>query len=236
MRVRISRGLPVLAVLGAVGACSLFTDLGPLQAGSGSPDGGADSSILDAGNGDGAADAAVGEQVLAEVGGVATASGDAQQTHIIWAIGAKLWWLFYIDDDTNHLKTRSSPDFVTWTDGASLALPYTNAGEGRNFSIAYAELGGADVVHISFSHDTGGAQNHTHTRAVIQGSAITFDAPADVCSFSDSSQSPDSPATIVQSDGTVWDTTGDVASAGTSGNGHFNEDGFLSPSQDTGSA
>ncbi len=190
----------------------------------------------DAGGDSGASDGALPQSTLADAGHVGAATGDAQQTHVIWAAADKRWWLFYIDDDTTTLKTRSSPDFVTWTDGASLTLLHTNAGEGRNFSVAYASIVGADVVHVSFSHDAGGTQYHTHTRAVIQGGAIAFGASAEVCSFADSSGgAPDSPAALLQSDGTVWDSTGDVKSQNTSA-GHYNEDVFLSSSKDTGTS
>lgn len=212
---------------GAIASGCLFPSLSSLA-------GGDDAGVDDAGRVDGgdAASEAGAPATLANVGAsVAAATGDAQQTHIVWAAADQRWWLFYIDGDPTLLKTRSSPDFVTWTDGASLTLPYTNAAEGRNFSVAYASLSGADVVHVSFSHDQSSTQTHTHARAEIQKGAITFGAAADVCSVSASSPGADSPAALLLADGTVWDSTGDVNSQSS---GRHNEDVFVASSPDTG--
>jgi hypothetical protein len=209
----------------ATAAC-LFPDVSPLEAREG---GVTDASTTN--------DSPAPPSVIANTGHVTAPSGNAQQTHVVWANVSKRWWLFYIDDDTTTLKTRSSADFATWTDGASLMLAHTNAGEGRNFSVAYAELGGADVVHVSMSHATNGGAGplvHSHTRAVIAGSAITFGAPADVCSIDASATGPDGPSTFVDGSGTVWDATGFVASSGTNGNGYNNEDMFVADTKDNG--
>ncbi|HEX4514223.1 MAG TPA: hypothetical protein VH054_11825, partial [Polyangiaceae bacterium] len=94
-----------------------------------------------------------------------------------------------------------------------------------------------DVVHVSMSHVVSDASLvHTHTRAVITGETITFEAPSDTCSIASNPQGPDSPATYVDPNGTVWDATGFVASGGTNGMGDYNEDVFLSPSTDNGAA
>jgi len=216
-----------LAIAVAASAC-LFPDLSTLNEAPSGKDGGTDVGT----------DAPNGPVAIANAQQSVAPSGNAQQTHVVWANVAKRWWLFYFDDDTTLLKTRTSADFVAWQDGPSLTLAHTNAGEGRNLSVAYAELGGVDVVHISISHAVGGSGPliHSHTRAVISGSTITFGAPSDVCSIDASPDEPDGNAAYVASDGTVWDSTGFVASAGTGGKGYQNEDAFLSPSQDDGTS
>jgi hypothetical protein len=234
-----ARRLALVLVCGVTSVACLFPSLSALTGGTGDAGDAGDAGEggnADAGDALPSGDAALpGEQLLADVGAIQTATGNAQQTHVVWAVGAKRWWLFFIDGDTTSLKTRSSPDFVTWTDGPTLTLPYTNAGEGRNFSVAYAQLGGQDVIHVSFTHDDGSTQRHTHTRAVASAATLTFDTPADVCSIADTSSGADSPADLVLDDGTVWDSTGAVKSQNTSA-GHFNEDVFLSPAKDTGAS
>jgi hypothetical protein len=176
-----------LAVATLAAAGCLFPDLGGLTS-----TGGGDASP-DVAGGDGGADPAV---VIADVGSVSTSSGDAQQIHVVWASVTRQWWLFYVDDDTTQLKTRWSPDFVTWSDGASLALPYTNAKEGRNFSLAYADIAGVDVVHVAVSHRIAdGDRRVTHTRATIDADGISFGTPADLSSltYQDPALDPDSP-------------------------------------------
>ncbi len=82
---------------------------------------------------------------------------------------AARWWLFYIDQGAPTLiKTRSSADFITWSDGDSLALPFGHGNEGRTFSVAYADLGGRDVVHITSSLRVASVDRRRfHARATI---------------------------------------------------------------------
>jgi hypothetical protein len=224
--VNVRRAVAVFVSCSVIVSC-LFPDLSALSRNA--SDGG------DAG--DGGTDASM-PGMIANAGSVSAATGNAQQTHVIWAVNAKRWWLFYIDDDLMSLKTRSSSDFTTWEDGPTLALTFTNAREGRNFSVAYASLGGVDVVHISFSHVVdadAGPLVHTHTRAVISDGGITFGTPNETCSFDGADPTvPDGPATIIDANGYVWDATGFVASMGTNGMGAFNEDVFQSSSADDG--
>ncbi len=162
--------------------------------------------------------------VLATSGAVSTATGLAMQTHVIYAVNTHTWWLFTIDSaDPALLKTRYSTDFCNWSDGAALTLPYPHANEGRNFSVAYSDIAGDDVVHISFSHYVSAtARYHTHTRAVISGTTITYDTPALVCSYLESTSyliDPDGPATGVGTDGVVTDLTGWIDEGG----GHIDD-------------
>ena len=214
------RRWPVLALTLALGC--LFPDLSSLT-------------TTDAGITGTGADASA-PPYIASAGHVSTATGAAQQTHVFWAVSSKRWWLFTIDDDATHLKTRSSPDFVTWTDGASLALAHPTGGEGRNFTVAYANIATSDVVHVSFSHaiSDAGPCVHSHTRGMINGSSITFDAPADVSQVSSAPLGVDGPAAIVSSNGTVWDSTGFVVSQGAGDAGYGNQDVFRSTSSDNG--
>jgi len=211
----------VAAIALAVGC--LFPDVSSLDG-----DGGADAGAPEGGD----ASALPG---IANAGHVSTATGNATQTHVVWAIGAKRWWLFYVDDDPSTLKTRSSADFATWTDGPSLTLGHPNGGEGRNFTVAYASLGGSDVIHVSFSHaGDGGPLIHSHTRGVISGSTIQWGLPVDIAQIAKPADGPDGPASFIDVDGTVWDATGFVASAGTNGNGYENQDVFVAAAKDDG--
>ena len=210
-------------------AC-LFPSVGDLAGGS---DGGLDA-------GDSSADVTneagpSGPVTLASAGTVSTATGNAQQTHVLWAIGARRWWLFYIDADDTHLKTRSSPDFVTWTDGPSLGLTHPNGADGRSFSVAYASIAGEDVVHVAFSHAEPSKLSHTHTRGVISGSSIAWGTPIEVSQIPDSPSGADGTATIIASSGDVWDSTGYIVSQNSTA-GHFNEDVFRASATETGGA
>jgi len=149
--------------------------------------------------------------VLAPAGTVAAPTGNAQQTHLVYAVHSQRWWLFTIDsNDVNALHTYSSADFVTWVAGASLAMPYTHANEGGNFSVAYADLGGTDVVHIGFSHRiASNDRRHLHTRATIAAGAIAFGTPQEVVAVTDPLLiDPDGCATVISPDGHVMDLTG----------------------------
>jgi hypothetical protein len=221
------RAVAIAAFIATTTAC-LFPSTDGLSGGAGDAGDAGDAGA------DGGSDASTGGPVtLASTGNVNEATGNAQQAHVVWAAASKQWWLFYLDGDMSHLKTRSSSDFVTWTDGASLTLPHPAGTDARNFAVAYASLGGADVVHVSFSHvDTNGIE-HSHTRAVIQGGTIAFDTPIGMTSDSTSPSGPDGPVPLIASDGSVWDSTGFVQSQPS---GHFNEDVFLASSPESGAA
>src|SRR6266849_5899270 len=46
------------------------------------------------------------------------ASGNPNQSHLIYAVNSAQWWLFYVDQNSNTvLRTAYSNDLVTWTSG-----------------------------------------------------------------------------------------------------------------------
>lgn len=148
--------------------------------------------------------------VLALGGAVVAPTGNAQQTHLVYAVHSARWWLFTIDDDTTSLRTYSSADFVTWTANTPLVLLHTHANEGANFSVAYADIGGADVVHIGFSHRKADDDlRHLHTRAVISGVAIAYGAQDEIEKVGDPLLlGADGCSTVITQDGHVMDLTG----------------------------
>jgi hypothetical protein len=252
---RVVCAIGVLAATGAVPiACSLpLSGLGPVaDAGAAAPDGstssddgsvpaesGADTLAPDGGDAPGA-DSSDGNGPLpgaiTSVGSVANATGFATQTHVVYATHAALWWLFWIDSTQGQtLQTSYSPDFVQWTQGASLPLALSHDGQGGNFSVAYADIGGTDVVHLTIgAHGTQGPndQHHLHVRASINGSTVTFGGIDDMSDINDPLTSdPDGPATFVDSHGNVWDASGWASFQGTG-----NEVAWPSVSADQGSS
>src|SRR5439155_14493597 len=130
---------------------------------------------------------------------------------LLYATHSARFWFFYVDAaSTMLLQTKWSTDFVTWTPGASLTLASSSANEGRNFSVAYADLGGKDVVHVAFSHFVSGNEDAYHARATIDGGAIAF-APEVLMSSGtppDAKANPDGCVTAIGSDGFVYAATG----------------------------
>jgi len=148
---------------------------------------------------------------LATVGAVLAPTGNAQQTHLVYAVHSARWWLFAIDDaDTKALRTYSSTDFVTWTAGTALVLPQTHGNQGANFTVAYADIGGADVVHIGSNHRVSNTDlRHAHTRAVISAGTIVFGLPEEIVKVADPGLfDPDGCSTVLTQDGHVMDLTG----------------------------
>ncbi len=87
---------------------------------------------------------------LVSTGTKVFSTGFGYQLHLVFAENDGRFWLFYVDDTTTAIKALASPDLVaTWTSGGSVALAtgYVLA-DGNDFSVAYANLGGTDVVHI----------------------------------------------------------------------------------------
>jgi hypothetical protein len=148
--------------------------------------------------------------MLAQAGSLATGTGLAQQTHILYATNSARWWLFWIAaGQPQQLQVSSSPDFVTWTVATPLALPAAHGGIGGNFSAAYADLGGVDVVHLTFSlHFAPSDSRHLHARATLSGGAILWGQPLQLTQIDSTLTDPDGPATMVMPDGHIWDSTG----------------------------
>lgn len=170
-----------------------------------------------------ATDAALtGTVAITNVGTVSDATGLASGTHLVYATHAKLWWLFWFDStQTQTIQTSWSADFVHWSAGGSLQLSLDLQGQGGNFSVAYADVQGADVVHLSIGAFAANdpMRHHLHARGLISGSTITFGSIADVSDVKGTSDTdPDGPATFVDSQGTVWDATGWSSASGGVGN------------------
>ncbi len=174
--------------------------------------------------------------VLASAGSVAAPTGNAQQTHLVYAVHSQRWWLFTIDStDVNALRTYSSADFTTWVAGASLVLPLPHPNDGRGFSVAYADVGGTDVVHIAFSgRNSATDRRHLHARATISAGAIAFGTPQEIVAIADTAAvDPDGCATVIAADGHVMDFTG-WAPYGGSSTQTGNHCGYLASNIDTG--
>ena len=220
----LARACVALGLCAVVGAgCGLgLAGLGPATLGS--RDGGADAAgadvtldAEDAGEPQEAApaEAASGDSsvvTITTVGAVTQPTGLAQETHLVWANHSARWWLFWVDaGQPGQLQATSSPDFVTWTDATPLALPASHAEQGGNFSVAYADLGGQDVVHITLDlqYPDPYDQRHFHARATLAGAAILYGPPAQLTMVTNPALTPpDGPATVVTADGHVFDATG----------------------------
>ena len=234
----------LLAAMGAVAvsSCSLAVSLDGLTGGGHTGDGGlaAADGAIDAPTTDAAADVEAGgglePSLLAHTGGT-YATGDAQQVHLVYATHARLWWLFVADAATpNAIGTRSSDDFVTWTAGPALTLPAGHDGDGRNFSVAYADRNGRDVVHLSISLRPDKADfRHYHARAAIDGAQLAFEGPdlLDEVPANDDTLVPDGPSTAVASSGIVVDTSG-LSMKDDGGTGYGNEYAWRSTASDNG--
>lgn len=159
---------------------------------------------------------------IVDVGTVSNETGGAVGTHLVYATHAKLWWLFWLDStQTQTIQTSYSADFVHWSPGGSLPLTLDLQGQGGNFSVAYADIGGADIVHLAIDAyaQTAPTRHHLHVRAVVSGSTITFGGIADMSDLEDTVDSdPDGPATYVDSLGNVWQATGWYDGTGGPGN------------------
>lgn len=233
---RTARALVVLATAAAGGACGLSpAGLAPSDGGV-AVDGavphdavadvqpGSDAAMVDAMGDDAESDVVVDDVVVSpgdastgtvEITGVGTvknATGLASGTHLVYATHAQLWWLFWFDSaQSQTIQTSYSADFVHWSPGGTLPLQFDMQGQGGNFSVAYADVKGADVVHLTIGAFAAGepTRHHLHARALITGTTITFTSTADVSDvMSNSDTDPDGPATFVDSQGNVWDATG----------------------------
>jgi len=243
-----ARGVALLVGAGAVGiapACGLALDgLGSPapDASTGGVDAGGDVEPTEAGEGDDAAteadgpatgDGAAASVTIASVGAITQPTGVAQGTHLLYATHSARWWLFFIEDNQPYeLQASSSPDFAIWTAATPLQLPASLDENGGNFSVAYADIAGVDVVHISLGlHfpdvDAGPDRRHFHARASLSGGAILYDTPEQVTMVTDPALvEPDGPATIVTADNRVWDSSGWANYMGTGNEVAWESEGF----------
>jgi len=153
-------------------------------------------------------DAGVAVAVVA-VGSMAGSTGYGYQTHLVFAQNDGRYWFFYVDDTTGVIKTLHSPDLSTWTAGASISLGSGyGLTDGYNFSVAYANLGGTDVVHLVADATNAGNYSTLHLRATIAGGALTASAASVLPDTTNGGSCPnDGPATAIAPGGQVYDVT-----------------------------
>lgn len=134
-------------------------------------------------------------------GSFADASGHSAQSHLIYAVNSRVWWLFTLsstadaEGGSNHVVKAfrsSGPDLATATwiaagdsPAAASGTPNGFLGGGRSLAIAYIDNTPVDVIHAEVSMAFDGQDGRTgHIRAVVTGTAITwsswnyFDEPA----------------------------------------------------------
>ena len=162
---------------------------------------------------DAAGDGATGATVTIVRTDDSSATGLAQQAHLIYVANAQRWWLFYWGGGgpAANIDTLWSSDFVKWTASNTLQLPFNHAAvaSGGDFSVAYANIGGSDVVHLNVGLvPSPGQYWHYHARATIAGPTITFGAPQDVSAVGSMGIDPDGCAVAIDSRGVVWDASG----------------------------
>jgi hypothetical protein len=204
-------------------ACSLTTSLDGLTGGPEVPllDGGDGAlpdalaptdAALEAAPAVDAGDAAASAPVLvAPVIAPLFAAGAAQETHLHYAKNSALWVLFYLDTETAKLKTRVSSDFLTWTDGAALALSNPHPGDGRSFAVTYDDLAGKDIFHVAYAVKASTTdRRHHHARGVMSGGTMLFEPSIGLgrTTSKDNALEPDGPAVLTVQGGTVVDLSG----------------------------
>jgi hypothetical protein len=205
--------------IGGLTACSLTTDFSGLSSGSVvSPDAASSSSSSTGGPSvDGSApdgpkgDAGPASSVVIAQNASAFAAGGPQQHHVHFASNLGAYVVFYLSaNDKNSLHTRITPDFVTFTDGPSLALPHPHDNEGRNFDVAYANIGGADIFHLAISIHDGPRFSFRARGRATKGGALTFDAASELDHDSSTFDhlDPDGPTVAILSSGRVIISSG----------------------------
>ncbi len=151
--------------------------------------------------------------ILVPSGELADATGNGSQSHLAYAEGAKQWWLFHDPSGSSQLATAYSADFATWSAGGSITLPYPNSAFGRDLAVAYRQINGADVVHLSqvcngpFVDGGGGPYGRYHIRATLSAGQIQPGTP--YLLNEGGGLTPDGSATVILPNGTVVDGTGD---------------------------
>jgi len=225
----VAAGVPAVAFVGCIPGYTFGEAAGPGDGGGAEAAPGFDSSVdgtIDANAGDSsnAVDAPIDSPqdtappipfdggivsvAVVDAGSKINSTGYGYQLHLVYAENDQHFWYFYIDDTAGQIKTLRSADFVTWVGGAAIPLSgsYTMA-DGNNFSVAYANLGGTDVVHIVV--DASGPGYMTlHIRAAITGGALSSATAIPLPNSTNGGAcANDGPATTVTPAGLVYDVT-----------------------------
>lgn len=235
-------------VLAGATACSLTTNLDGFTGGTPKPDGGGVTATPEGGNpeastlappnfvdgGDASvAPPASGGGVIIATNTSTWAAGGAQKHHLYYAQNIGAWVLFYESaSQRDRILIKATTDLVTFVDASPIMLPEAHDNDGRNFDVAYANIGGADIFYVAYSTHTD--QRYSYVlRGRAQGNAVTWGTPLAMGAIDQTILSdPDAPAVAVQPTGQVFFSSGfnDV-------NGHYgNFVGFASTSPDDGTA
>jgi hypothetical protein len=172
------------------------------------------------------------------VGSKQYSTGFGYQLHLVFAQNDRRFWFFYVDDSPGVLKTLASTDLVHWTAGTAIALPSGySLQDGNNFSVAYANVAKQDVIHIVVNAITSSQETQAfHLRATITAGDLTASLPV---AHPDSDNGggacfQDGPATVIASDGLVYDVTAWTIHAAESTSCDTNI--YLSPGTETGTS
>lgn len=139
------------------------------------------------------------------------AAGSPQQHHVHFASNLGAYVVFYLSpQNKNALLTRITPDFQTFVDGPSLPLPRPHDNEGRNFDVAYANIGGADVFHLVISIHDGMRYSYRARGRATKGGVLAFDSPSELGhgDFHYDTLDPDGPAVSILASGRVVISSG----------------------------
>jgi hypothetical protein len=143
--------------------------------------------------------------------GMATATGLGQQRHFV-ATSCTSYFYFYPSDDGTELLTQTSTDFATWTPGDVVTLPNGGVRYGDDFAVAYAALGGKQVVHIlaDVEPTVGGSTDVAHGRTTIQGGHVAQPVFVSLPNTGGGNLgcNQDGPSVLITADGHVYDATG----------------------------
>jgi hypothetical protein len=150
-----------------------------------------------------------GPVMVASAGGKLFSTGFGYQSHVVYAENDGRFWFFYVDDTSGVIKTLASPDFVTWAGESPIPIGGATLADGNNFSVAYANLGGTDVVHlVANTTPNGGGFNTVDIRATIAGGMIRAALPESVPNANQGGGCPqDGPQVLVLPDGHLYDVT-----------------------------
>jgi hypothetical protein len=167
---------------------------------------------------------------IAPTGATSLAVGFGVQAHSFFARNDGSYWLFYTDG-TPGIRTRTSKDFRTWTDGDTVSLGGVagTVDDGSNFSLAYDDIAGHDVVHILANTKNGLDPPAVHLRGTVSvghfkvTKTISLANTNIVCDAA-------GPTTLISADHHVYDMTAWMSHSCCSCDSNL----FVSQSPDTG--